>query len=173
MPGRGSAEQLGRPPRRGPDGGGQEEPGVVVVPAPPQGDRADPDDGADGRGQRHRVVGVDDPLPETDGQPGHEQPAAPEDHGGADDAGAGGPPAQPQQRREEYEGGGQQPGDLAAEVGVEQAEQPGGTPAPGPAGGPAADAAGLAAVQPAEAVVAEDQVEDAVVLRCRAGPRPA
>ena len=58
---------------------------------------------------------------------------------------------------------GQQPGDLAADLGAEHPRPARRAPACLPAA--AADAAGLVAGQPAEAVVAERQLEDAVVLR--------
>ena len=56
--------------------------------------------------------------------------------------------------------GRQQPGDLPADLGVEQAGPAGLAPAAA-----AADAAGLLAGEPAEAVVAEGQLEHGVVLR--------
>ena len=66
---------------------------------------------------------------------------------------------------EQDQRGREQPGDLAADLGVEQAGEPGRSPAARPVAAAAADAAGLVAGQPAEAVVAEDQVQEAVVLR--------
>ena len=42
---------------------------------------ADANYGGDSRGQRHRVVGVDDPLAEAEHRSGHHQPATPQQHG--------------------------------------------------------------------------------------------
>ena len=49
----------------------------------PQGRGAHADQRADGRGQGHRVVRVDDPLGEAEDQRRDEQPAAPQQDGGA------------------------------------------------------------------------------------------
>jgi hypothetical protein len=63
-------------------------------------------------------------------------------------------------------GAGDEPGCLAAELAVEQPAEAGGAPlaAVAATAATAAHAAGLVAREATEAVVAEDQVEDAVVL---------
>src|SRR5262249_38672223 len=137
----------------------------LVSPAP-QVDGADAQQRTDRRGEGGGVVGGGDAPAEADGQAGDDQPAAPQPGGGPGAGLPGRPERDRQQGAQQDEGGGQQPGDLAAEAVVEQAGEPGDAPAPSAGGahvGP--DAADLVAVQPAEAVVAEDQVHDAVVLR--------
>ena len=118
-----------------------------------------------------RVVRVDDALAEAEHRAGHHEPAAPEQQRGRVRSVRLARHVQHEAGDEEDQRGGQQPRGLAAELGVEQA-QPAGRAPPAAGLAPAADAAGLVAGQPAEAVVAEDQVEDAVVLRAAdVGPR--
>ena len=78
---RGPAEQ-----QEGPHGGrggrrGQGRPTRRTVPALPGLVAAHADEGGDGRGERDGVVRVEDAGHEAEGQPGDEQPAAPDDVG--------------------------------------------------------------------------------------------
>ena len=108
---------------------------------------------------------MDDALAQAEHGRGDQQPSAPEHQRGSGPVGAAGPPAEGESADQQDQRARQQPRDLAAEVGVEHAEQPGRSPAPGAAGRAAADAARLVAGQAAETVVTEDEVEQAVVLR--------
>ena len=142
----------------------QGDPGEQLDPAVPQEGAAHPDQGADGRGQDHRVVRVDDALGVAEDQPGQEEPAPEEQEGRPGAVGAGRPAGHPQDGHQADQRTGDQPGDLAAERLGEQPVPSG--RAPHGAGGPAAaDAALLVAAEAADAVVAEDQVEDVVVGR--------
>src|SRR5256885_14365961 len=81
----------------------------------------------------------------------------------AREVGARARPGEPEAGGQQEQGGRDQPRDLAAELGQEEPVPAGDAPAR-PDGAQAADAAGLIAGDAAEAVVAEDQVEQAVVL---------
>ncbi len=134
--------------------------GVAV---PPQHQRAGPDEGAERGCQGHGVVRVEDPGHEAEGEAGDEQPAEPERESSAHRQGAAAA-GEPEPGPAEDQRGGDDPGDLGADLGAEHPEQPGRAPlATRRAAG--ADRAGLRTVQPAEAVVAEGQLEDRVVLR--------
>src|SRR5690606_6717860 len=103
-----------------------------------------------------------------------EQPAAPQDQGGAPVVGARGPGAQGQAGGEQDESGGEQPGDLTALGVVEHAGETGLAPDARTAGRRTAAGAGaavLVTVEPAQAVVAEGEFDDRIVLRA-ADPRP-
>ena len=139
----------------GEDGGGH-----GLVPPLPEQDAAEPGEPGDPGRQRHHVVRVDDPGHEAERQPGDGNPGAPDDHRGPYRVGARRAAAQPEQPRSEQQHRGQQPGDLAAELAVEEPEQPGRAPAVA-----AAHTPGFIAVQPAQAVVAQGQLQDGVVLR--------
>ena len=133
-------------------------------PALPERHRAHADQGGQGRGQGDQVVRVDDPLGQADGEPGTGQGAAPEEEGGSLVVGARGPPGDEQDGGAHEEGAGQQPGHHVAEGRVEQAGEAGRAPHAARLTR-TAHVAGLAPRQSAEAVVTEDQVDDAVVLR--------
>ena len=124
-----------------------------------------PDQGADSRGQGDRVVRVDDALGQADDEPG---------------AGAASRPRAGRPARSGRCGGARMVSHSTATSPIEGAgdaatrsvlpnrreEQPvpaRSDPTCEPAVPPAADAARLVAAEPAEAVVAEDEVEDAVV----------
>ena len=70
----------------------QGDAGGELVAASPQHDAADPDEGADRRGEGDGVVRVDDPLTEAERGAGDDEPAAPQDQRGAGAIGAGGAP---------------------------------------------------------------------------------
>ena len=128
------------------------------------------DQRADRWRQGHRVVGVEDPGHEAEREAGDEQPAEPEGQPGArrEPAAAAG---EPEGGDAEHQRGRDQPGDLGPDLGAEHPEQPGRTPLAARGVAPA-DRAGLGAVEPAEAVVAEGELEDRVVLRAAdVGPR--
>ena len=76
-------------------------------------------------------------------------------------------PAGPEADDQQDQGAGDEPGDLAADLGVEHPGQPGGAPHAARAVPPAAtaDRADLVAGDPAEPVVAQGQLEDRVALR--------
>ena len=97
---------------------GPREPGVTD---PPQAMAADADQRADRGRQRDRVVRVRRPGHEAEDQPGHQQPAAEHDRGGAGPVGPGRPARHPQHGRERDQGGRDQPADLPAPLGGEQA----------------------------------------------------
>ena len=91
-------------------------------------------------------------------------------------AGARLAPAEPEARSEQHQRGRHQPGDLAADLTVEEPGDPGAAPHAAGAAHPAADGPGLVTGQPAEPVVAEGELEDRVALRATdvgtAGGRP-
>ncbi len=153
-----------RPCGRGGDRGRQDQAGHEMVVSAPQMGAADTDDGSDRRRKRHRVVRVDDPLGEAQRDTGDDQPATPEQERGTGPVGAQGAPAQRDHGHQDDQRRGDEPGDLTAHLRVEYPGQTGLPPAAAGASAPA-DAAGLVAVEPSEAVVAEDEIEDAVVLR--------
>ncbi len=134
------------------------------ISAPPM-----PIDRADRGHERDRVVLVDDPLTEADRHPGHEQPAPPEDERGAGPVRARPAHGEDESGDQQDQGGGKQPRRLPAEAVVEETAPPRRTPLPGlptgTTGRAATDAAGLTAGEPAEAVVSEEHVPEAVVLR--------
>src|SRR5438876_5919625 len=107
---------------------------------------------------------MNDPPPEAEGCGGHDEPPSPDHQGGPEPVGANGPEGEDRSGGEKDERCRNEPGGLGSELGVEHAEQPGGPPAAPGAGRPPADAAGLVAGEAAEAVVAEHQVPEAVVL---------
>ena len=159
---------VGRAPQQHPrpDGGhghgpGQPPAGHRAPAHLPQAGGAHADQRADGRGQGDGVVGVEDALHEAEDHAGDDQPPAPEGERGPGPVGPRRPPGQPQPGGQQQQGGREQPGDLAADLGPEHAGPAGLAPAAARA---AADAAGLVAGEPAEAVVAEGQLEDAVGL---------
>ena len=130
----------------------------------PEVHRAGADQRRDRGRQHHHVVAVDDPGHEAEHQHVDGQPEAPHEVGGARQvrparAPANRQPADQADRRER-----QEPGNLAAELGVEHAQQPGRA-----AEAAAAAAATRAAAPPppaedaAEAVIAEEQLERGVV----------
>ena len=128
----------------------------------PQHPGADPDERGDGRCEGDRVVGVEDAGHEAEGQPGDEQPRA-EDRDRGEHVRP--TPREPQGGSTEHQRGREQPGDLAADLAVEQAQDAGRAPAASALATAAADGAGLVAAEPAQAVVAEGELEDGVVLR--------
>ena len=134
------------------------------MPALPQHAATHADQRTDRGGERNRVVGVDDALPEAEHEPGDEEPSAPEDERGTHAVGAREPAAPCDAGDEKDQCRGQQPRDLRAELRTEHACDAGRAPHSGLTTR-ATDTAGLVARQPAEAVVAEDEIEDAVALR--------
>ena len=103
---------------------------VEAITSFPQVEHADPDDGADRRGQGDRVVLVDDPLAEAEHSAGDDEPAAPQEQRGAGAVGARARAASHEQPgAEQDQRGGDQPRRLAAELGVEQAGPAGRAPA--------------------------------------------
>jgi hypothetical protein len=104
---------------------------------------------------------VKDALHEAEHQTGADQPAAPQHEPGAEPVGTRQARGQHQPGHQQDQRGRQQPGDLPRLRGLEQPGQPGGAPA---ATASSADAAGLVPGQPAQAVVAQRQLEEAVVL---------
>src|SRR5690349_8626231 len=116
------------------------------------------DQRADRGCERDRVVLVEDPLHEAENQPGHEQPSEPQDRLRADRVGARRPAPSPEQREPRDEGERQQPGDLRRDLGIEQPQQPG-TVAERAATAHSSD---LVAGDATEAVVAEQELDDAV-----------
>ena len=149
--------------RRGQAGGQADAPDPAVA-ALPEAHGGDPDQCAERRGQGDRVVGVDDALGQADDESDAHQGAAPQQESGPLAVGAAGPQGDDEEDGTHHQRAGEQPRHHVAERRVEEPGEAGRAPhAPGdPA---AADAARLVAREPAEAVVAEDQVEDAVVLR--------
>ena len=151
-----------------PDGGDHQGPreGRSTHPrgAPlPQRHGAHADQGAQRWRQGDRVVGVDDALRQADGQPDAGQAATPEQEGGPFVVGALGPPREKQHHGAQEEGPGEQPGHHVAELGVEETGETGGAPHAARLGR-APHVSGLVPGQSAESVVAEDEIEDAVVL---------
>ncbi len=119
---------------------------------------------------------MDDPGHQAENRAGNEQPAAPEQRGRPEPVRPGPAPGYPYQQDDRDQRGRQQPADLPAQIRSEQPGQAGlaaeRRAAPAAAAAAEADRAGLIAVQPAQAVVAERQLNDAV----RGGPadiRPA
>ena len=81
MPGRGAVEQHAGPQRGGGEHDRQQDPAGPLVPAPPALHRADADQSADRRGQRDRVVRVEDPGHVAEHAAGDQERSAP-DQGG-------------------------------------------------------------------------------------------
>ena len=121
--------------------------------------RPDAHERGDRRRERDRVVLVEDPLHQAEHERGDDEPAAPHDDRGAGRVGAGHAARHPQAGDGEEQGCGHQPRDLTADHPVEHPRETSAAPHTG------ADAAGLLTGQPTEAVVAERELEDAVVLR--------
>ena len=164
LPGRRPREQRVRPAGGARDGERREHARGEGVAVRPQQRASDRDERGDRRRERDRVVGVDHALAEAEHDRGDEQPAAPQQQRRARAVGARRAPARPQpERASASSAAGQQPGGLAAHQVVEQAQHARSTPLklppPPPPPGPP-----LAKIR-SEAVVAGDQVEDAVVGR--------
>ena len=141
----------------------------MASPRLPQRHRADADQRADRRRQRHHVVRVDDSLHVAEHQrrsPAASRPTAGRTPGSATVRGRRAP-RHPQQRGERDQRRREQPADLAAELGAEQPEQPGRAAEAAAAAWPPPPMPSpvSAAVEPAEAVVAEGQLQDVVVGR--------
>ena len=116
---------------------------------------------------------MDDPLRVAEDEARDDEPRPPNEHCSSSDIGTRRPPAEPERSDEEEQGGGEEPGDLRPHLRAEQPADAGRPPAARLSRDTAVDdAAGLVAGETAEAVVAEDQLEDAVVLRA-ADVRPA
>ena len=164
VPRRTPAEKYERPCCGGEEGGTESDPGDELDPTKPQVRAPHPGQRTHRRGQYDRVVGVDDALRVAEDQPGQEKPAAEQQEGGTNMVRTWRPAGQPQHGNQANEGPGDEPRDLAAERLVEQAIPAG--RAPHRAGRPAAtDTALFIAAESADAVVAEDEVEHAVVGR--------
>ena len=142
---------------------------VARAAEPPPGRRhsattPEPDERADRRRQRHRVVRVDDPGHEAEHQAGDQQPAAPQHGGGAQRGRCAGPDACDQSSTPSSTSAAGSSHDASARR--SRSRTAGVMPvSPQPPPGAAADAAGLVAGQPAEAVVAEHELQHAVGLR--------
>ena len=141
----------------------ERHPGDVVLAPQPQHAAADRDQCGEGRGQGHRVVRVDGAGHEGEDEPGHDQPAAPEQQGRARPVQPWGVPGGDEARDEGDQRGGEQPGDLGGELAVEHPQDACGATEPGTAATAAATAG--AAEDPAEAVVADRQLPQRVVRR--------
>ena len=168
QPGRCALEEHERPDHRHDERARQRQPRYLSVPLAPRDHDPDPDEGADRRSENDVVVRVDDALHEAEHETGDDEPRAPHEDRGAPAVGALRRPHRDEQRHERDERCRQQPGDLRAHLGAEKPQEARRAPPPCLSGAHrlAADhAAGLVAGDAAEAVVTEDQVEDAVVLR--------
>ena len=115
---------------------------------------------------------MDDPLRVAQDETGDDEPGSPEEDTGSAAVRSRCAARCPEECGEEHECGGEQPGDLRAHLRPEEPRDPGRPPISGASGSAADDAPRLVPGEPAEAVVAEDQAEDAVVLRA-AYVRPA
>jgi hypothetical protein len=122
--------------------------------------RTHPDKGGHGRGESDGVVRVEDASHQGERQERDDEPATPDEVCGASGVRARSPPPEVESGGEQEQRGRDEPGDLAADLGVEHPAEPGGTPV---AAAPA-DRAGLVAGNPPEAVVAEGQLEERVRL---------
>ena len=111
-------------------------------------------------GEGDRVVLVEDAGHQRERHHRDEQPATPDHVCRAAGIRARRPAPQEQADSEEDQGRRDQPGDLAADARAEHPPESGGAPAVA-----AADGAGLVAADPAEAVVAEGDRQERVVLR--------
>src|SRR5271169_3057821 len=105
---------------------------------------------------------MDDALSKAEDDGGDDQPAAPQEQCSARPVGARSSPARPDAAEEREQRGRKQPRGLAAHQIVEQAQRAGCTTEASATPTPARTAASEDASEP---VVAEDQVEDAVVGR--------
>ena len=166
------------------------------VAMPPRQHRSAAHQRRDRRGERHRVVRVEDARHETERQAGDEQPCAPHDQRRRGSGRSGClRPRSTIPSDEQHERRRDQPGDLPALRGLEHAGDAGGSPhaaatagtavghaagesagrvgrgRTGPVHAPRHDTAGLVAAQPAETVVTEGEFEDRIVLRAT-DPRP-
>ncbi len=172
MPGGRPVEQDVGPSGCGGEGRGQDEAGDEPVTPAPQTGAADADHGPDRGSECDRVIRVDDPLGEAQGEARDDEPAAPQHQRRSGPVRAGGSPAERERADSEDQRGRNEPGDLPTHLGVEHPGQAGCPPATATGAAHPADAAGLVAVEPPEAVVTEDQIEDAVVLGAAdVGPR--
>ena len=129
-----------------------------VIAAAPQQNRADPEARGERRGERHGVVRVQDAVGIAEGHRGDHQPAAPQDQGGPRRVRARGTPREDRTRPR----GTPTRQAAATPIGTHRgAEQP----APADIVVQVAQAAGLVTGEPAQPVVAQGQLDDAVVLR--------
>ena len=128
-------------------------------PSAPQVGRAHPHQSGDRRGKRDRVVLVEDPRHQREGQRGDDEPRTPDEVCRPRQVGAGRSSAQRHTDKKEDERGGKQPRGLTTQGPPRRAEPARRAPA-----ATTADRAGLLAVEPAQAVVAEGQLEDGVGL---------
>ncbi len=162
----GAVEQYVPPGRRGHGGRGEGDrrPGLLAL--LPQQPGAHADDGRHVGREGHRVVLVEDARHVAEDHHRDQQRAAPHQERGPGDRRPPQLPGGHQARGQQDQRGRQQPGDLAADLGVEHPVPAGRAPAPRAASASAAaDAAGLVTADAAEAVVAEGQLKEAVVLR--------
>src|SRR6266511_712130 len=127
---------------------------------PPQQGGTDAGERADRRGQGHGVVRVEDALHEAERGGRDQQPPAPQHQRGPGPVDPGRAAAQPESGGQQDQRGRQQPRHLTADLGGEEPAPARSAPAVHPA-----DAAGLLAGEPAEPVVPQGQLQDAVVLR--------
>ena len=100
----GAPEEDVAPDDRGGEARGQADAPDPGGPALPQAHGADADEGAERWRQRHRVVGVDDPLGQADDEADAHQRAAPEQEPGALAIGAAGPDGDDEQHGAHDEG---------------------------------------------------------------------
>ena len=108
---------------------------------------------------------MDDAAHIAEDQPGADQPATPQQRGGTRPVRADRTPGHPQHGHQGQQRGRQQPADLAAELRGEQPRDAGRAAEAAATPAPAADGPGLRAVQAAETVVADGQLQDVVVRR--------
>ena len=159
VPTRSAREQRRRPERGDEDRGGADGAREERLAVLPHEVRPDADERGDRGRERNRVVLVEDPLHQAEHNRGDDEPPAPHDDRGTGRVGAGRTARHPQAGDGEEQCRGHQPRDLTTDHPVEHAREASAAPHTG------ADAAGLLTRQPAEAVVAERELEDAVVLR--------
>ena len=156
VPRRGAIEQHPGPARRRRDGDRRHDSGPDPTTRHPQLVAPYGDEGGDGRRQSHGVVRMDDALAVAEDRSGDQQPTAPDDGGRPHPIGARGVAPDHQHGHHGDQGRRKQPGGLPPHEIVEEAEDPGrptevrATP-------------GARSREAPEAVVVEDQIQDAVV----------
>ena len=165
VPGWAAVEQHFCPHHGGEDGERHHPARHQVRPALPQHPTAGACERANRRRQGDRVVGVDDPLGQAEHCAGDEKPAAEQDDRGSADVSPRRRDGVHDRRGEQDQRRWDQPRHLPTEIGVEQPVPASRAPSRDSARRGGDDTAVLVAGDTTEAVVAEDQLEDAVGLR--------
>ena len=147
-----------------PDRAREEQPCPQLCAVLPEQDAADAHERTDRGRERDRVVRMDDAGGEAEDQRRHGERSAPQEQRRSCSIGPPGARGHDEATDQQDQRRREQPRDLAAEVDVEETVPPGRAPHRAGRPGPA-DATGLVAGEASQSVVAEDQVEDAVVLR--------